>query len=406
MNEQLFNYELELEDGEPAFACLDCFRDPWLKEIARKLVRPRQCAFCGAETEFAQTPGKIAEVIRDPLMKHYKVDWGQYPGYEMSLAKIIGLGIGSVSTELCHSVADLLVKNDVGEEDFYFHGQDYCVNPSPFESKEDQRFWAESGWHAISTELIHGQRFFNNKAKNFFESLIFEAIWGAKEKLDAPQAVKEIPAGSPFYRARISKNNAELSEIMDDPGLNLGAPPRQKAANNRMSAAGVPLMYVSGDVNTCIAEVRPSIGDQVVVGKFTSTKVMRIFDFTVLENLEHESISIFHPLYDNRAERRQLVKVLHGLIARPVRSTDTDYVMTQALAECIRYSRHDFDGVAFRSVQRSGGGVNYVLFDKSSSDSMLSPTWVPEFNLEITVDSVLAHQVEGVEYRTQLMPTE
>ncbi|MNO86200.1 RES domain protein [compost metagenome] len=398
LEDALMEYALKAEDDEPAFVCLDCFKDPWLKDRSKHLIKARQCKFCGSATGIAQTPAGIADVIREPLKKHFVVD-------------IIGRGIGSESSELCQSVAELLVDTDTdtdtdtdaGDEDFYSHGQEYCINPSPFESDAESRWWAEGDWHAVSTELTHGQRFFNSRAKRFFESLIFEALWGAEKKLEAPAAVKEMPVGSEFYRARISKSQVEVSKIRSNPAMELGAPPKDKAANNRMSAAGVPLMYVSGDPSTCIAEVRPSIGDQVVVGKFVATKEMKFFDFTVLESLEHEPISIFNPLYDDRAERRQLLKLLHGLIARPVRSTDTDYVMTQALAEYIRYCQYEFDGVAFRSVQRSGGGVNYVLFDKSSSGSLQSPNWVPEFSLAIDADDVSVCQVDGVEYRTSLI---
>jgi RES domain len=160
---------------------------------------------------------------------------------------------------------------------------------------------------------------------------------------------------------------------------------------------------VSDDVKTCIDEVRPSIGDQVVVGQFTSTERMRFFDFTALDTLEHEPISIFSPLHEKRTNRRQLLRLLHDLIARPVRATDTDYVMTQALAEYIRYCQYEFDGIAFRSVQRSGGGINYVLFDKSSPNGLQSPDWKPEFSLAITEDAISVYQVDGVDYRTPLL---
>jgi hypothetical protein len=402
--EHLKRYALEAEDSEPAFVCLECFNDSWLKARADTLIQPRGCAFCGTTVERAQTPAKIAEIISEPLMKNFIIEGGGFPGYEMSLAKIISRGIGSDCVELCQAVADLLVDPNADEEDFYFYGQEYCVDPGPFQSEEENRWWAEGDWHAISTQLAHGQRFFNNQAKGFFESLIFEAMWGAEKKLAVPAAVKEMAAGSEFFRARISKSPAELATIRANAPKELGAPPKERAANNRMSAAGVPLMYVSDDVKTCIAEVRPSIGDQVVVGQFISTERMRFFDFTALDNLEHEPISIFSPLHGKRTNRRQLLRLLHDLIARPVRATDTDYVMTQALAEYIRYCQYEFDGIAFRSVQRSSGGINYVLFDKSSPNSLQSPDWKPEFSLAIAEDAISVYQVDGVDYRTPLLP--
>jgi hypothetical protein len=173
-----------------------------------------------------------------------------------------------------------------------------------------------------------------------------------------------------------------------------------------MSAAGIPLMYLSVDSLNFIAEVRPSIGDQVVLAQFVSTEELKFFDFTMLDALKHDPISLFSPSYEKRTDRRLLLEYLHDLIARPVRVSDTDYVMTQALAEYIRYCQYEFDGIAFRSVQRSDGGINYVLFDNSSFESLKSPDWRPKFSLETSAKAVSIHQVEGVSYRTCVISEE
>jgi hypothetical protein len=77
---------------------------------------------------------------------------------------------------------------------------------------------------------------------------------------------------------------------------------------------------------------------------------------------------------------------------------DTDYVMTQALAEFIRYDKKwAFDGIAFRSVQCEGG-VNYVLFDRGEPEAMLAPDWRPAFHLAIECEAVSMHVIEGVRY--------
>jgi hypothetical protein len=390
---------LEGEKTEATYICLECFKDEWLRGRAEPLMEPRSCAVCGDVVTKAQTPSKIASIVREPLQKHFIIDYGLYPGYEMTLTQVIERTIGCSSAEICNAVAQLLVESDAEEEDFYFEGQEYSWAPSPFESEEHCRWWVEGDWEEVATQLTHGQRFFNDKAKKFFESLIFEALWSHKEEaVGKPSAVKKLPAGTVFYRARIANSLADVRRFQGDPEAELGAPPKDRAANNRMSAAGVPLMYVSGDSETCIAEVRPSIGDEVVLAQFTSTEEFLFFDFTALDCLEHDPISLFSPSYEDRTQRRLLLDYLHDLIARPVRKGDTDYVMTQALAECIRFSEHGFDGVAFRSVQRSDGGINYVLFDKNASEGMKNPNWKPKFSLETSTQAVSVHKVNGVMY--------
>ncbi|WP_446437528.1 RES family NAD+ phosphorylase [Pseudomonas sp. 910_23] len=390
---------LEAEKIEATYICMECLADEWLRNKAASLMEPRACAICGSFVDKAQTPSKIASIIREPLQKHFIVDYGLHPGYEMSLSEVIQKTIGCPSVEICNSIAQKLVILDADDEEFYAEGQEYSRAPSPFESEDHCRWYVEGDWKAMSIQLIHGQRFFNDGVKTFFESLISEALWSNKGKEEGkPSAIKKLPVESVFYRARIAKNLSDVHRFRADPDVELGAPPKDHAANNRMSAAGIPLIYLSGDPETCIAEVRPSIGDEVVLAKFTSTEELLFFDFTALELLEHDPISLFSPKYEDRVQRRLLLTYLHDLIARPIRKGDTDYVMTQALAEYIRFSHHDFDGIAFRSVQRSGGGINYVLFDKGSVEKMHNPDWRPQFNLITSVQSVSVHKVTGVVY--------
>ncbi|AUO22878.1 RES family NAD+ phosphorylase [Pseudomonas sp. NC02] len=404
MREIFLDAFLEGEKTEATYICLECFKDDWLKGRADSLMEPRSCAVCGSVVSKAQTPSKIASIIRGPLQKHFNVDYGLYPGYEMSLNEVIGITIGCPSVEICNAIAQRLVNPDADDEDFYSVGQEYCRAPSPFESDDHCRWWVEGDWDAMSTQLIHGQRFFNDRVKSFFESLIFEALWSNREEEKGkPSAIKKLPAGSEFYRARIAKNLSDVHRFQANPEVELGAPPKDRAANNRMSPAGVPLIYLSGDSETCIAEVRPSIGDEIVLAKFISTEDLLFFDFTALDLLEHDPISLFSPSHEGRTQRRLLLTYLHELIARPVRNGDTDYVMTQALAEYIRFSRHKFDGVAFRSVQRSDGGINYVLFDKGTPERMHNPGWMPTFSLETSVQSVSIFKVKGLVYHCDVI---
>jgi hypothetical protein len=118
--------------------------------------------------------------------------------------------------------------------------------------------------------------------------------------------------------------------------------------------------------------------------------------------LRHAALSFFDPSYGKRSEHRMLLEYLHEEIARPVRLNDTDYVMTQALAEFIRYDEQwAFDGIAFRSVQREDG-VNYVLFDRGPLEAMVAPDWRPTFHLAISTEAVSMHVIEGVRYRHEV----
>jgi hypothetical protein len=391
---------LEIGDAEQMFVCQECLGDYMLKMLRAELHAERVCAACGKPTRNALTPERIARFIRKDLPNHFTVDDGLYPGYELTLAAVVSRAIGCRTSSVCDAVVEHLIDPNASEDDFYWPGQEYCVARSPFDCEEHERWYIVGGWDSIAHDLTHGRRFFNDRARKFFDSLIFEALNAENaEHPGKPALIKTLPAGSSFYRARIANGGADEKAFTANPAVELGAPPKERAVNNRMSPAGIPLLYVSGEIETCIAEVRPSIGDSVLVGCFLSTAPLKLFDFTALSSrLEHIPLSLFDPRYQQRVEHRRLLDYLHDEIARPVRANDTDYVVTQALAEFIRYDEQQaFDGIAFRSVQRNGG-VNFVLFDKSTPESMVAPGWQPRFDLEISTGAVTMYRIGAIHY--------
>lgn len=391
---------LEAESAEPMWVCQDCLDDYMLKNLDGARQEERGCSACGKTTRSALTPERIARFIREHLPKHFQLDHGLYPGYELTLDDVVGYAIGCSSEAVLRAVSACLEDPNAGDGDFYWPGQEYCRTPSPFESEDHERWYAVGPWLHIAQELAHGRRFFNDTARSFFEWLIEEALEAEDpERLGTPALVTTLDVGTAFYRSRIASGELEARSFAENAAIALGAAPKERAANNRMSPAGVPLLYVSREINTCIAEVRPSIGDTVVVGRFQSTAPLKLFDFTMLSpRLRHAPLSFFDPSYQKRSEHRMLLKCLHEEIARPVRASDTEYVVTQALAEFIRYDKKwAFDGIAFRSVQCEGG-VNYVLFDRGAPEAMVAPDWRPTFHLAISADAVSLHAIEGVRY--------
>jgi hypothetical protein len=400
MKKQFSQLFLDTESTETIWVCQDCLGDSMLKRIGCVLLEDRVCSACTKVTKSALTPGRIASFIKTDLPKYFEPDIGLYPGYELKLDDVVGLAIGCDSKVVRRAIAACLEEVNAYEDDFFFQGQEYCRTASPFDSEDHERWYAVGSWHHIAYELAHGQRFFNDDARSFFEWLIGEALDAEDpERPGTPALVTIQSAGTSFYRSRIASNEREAKSFAENPEVALGAAPKERAANNRMSPAGIPLLYVSRETDTCIAEVRPSIGDTVVVGRFQSTAPLNFFDLTALNRwLKHKPLSLFDPCYQKRSEHRMLLKYLHEEISRPVRASDTDYLMTQALAEFIRYEKKwAFDGIAFQSVQCKNG-VNYALFDRGAPESFHSPDWRPTFHLEIASDAVSLHVVESVNY--------
>ena len=141
----------------------------------------------------------------------------------------------------------------------------------------------------------------------------------------------------------------------------IGPPPPERAATNRMSPAGISMFYGATDRVTAIAEAGAHASHTyVVTGEFTPTREISLIDLTNLPELP----SIFD------AARHQELFVLRFLrqfihdITLPVEldgREHIDYVPTQVFTEYFRYAfPAGVDGLMFSSAQ--GPGNNVAVF--------------------------------------------
>lgn len=393
---------LEMEDAQEGFICTNCVKDKLLNTRASAFERLRQCSGCGREIDEGHTPKSIADTIRDILPQHFSIGFDRYEGYDRDLAHIVGRTVLTDSDTVCNLVAERLIDRETGDDsEFYFDGQMYERKPSPFDSEEHQRWYVTGDWEYVDQSLMHGQRFFNRHAMLLFSGLLREAL-DARHADGTNIAIRNVAPGTAFYRARVVDDSLNTGKPI--PSSALGAPPKHRASNNRMNPAGIPLLYVARDIKTSIAEIRPSIGDAVIVGEHRTTKDLRFFDFTAIDHrIRHEPLSLLDPTYEKRTELRLLLRYINEQIGKPVRAGDPGgYIITQALAEFIRYGSDTefgglkFDGIIYRSVQNDGG-ENFVLFNNNGDGLQMQVSdWMPTF--DTTVENVFLFETEAIHY--------
>ena len=163
-----------------------------------------------------------------------------------------------------------------------------------------------------------------------------------------------------------------------------------------MNPQGVPVFYGALDVNTCLAEMRSSLGSMLVIGKFETTAPLRIVDFRLLERAwGGKSLSYFQSDFSAQVERREFLRKVHRLISQPiVPGHEDEYLITQVLAEYLAHVRTlHFDGLLFGSTQRTGG-TNVVLFPKRySNDDVLT-----RFSVAFAKGSATPYRTKGIQY--------
>lgn len=171
-----------------------------------------------------------------------------------------------------------------------------------------------------------------------------------------------------------------------------------------MNAKGVTTFYGALDEQTCLAEMRSSIGSYIVLGRFKTLKPLRILSFSQLEKaVPKEGLSYFQEDFEKQVRRLKFISQIHRLISKPIiTGHEDDYLMTQVLAEYLAHVRHlSFDGLTFKSTQYQGG-TNIVLFPKPVYGVSSNGTdTLRLFDLSYVAESVEIHQTRGISYDMQ-----
>jgi RES domain len=247
-------------------------------------------------------------------------------------------------------------------------------------------------WEAFSELVKHGTRFvfFRLSTPDLGpgESEPYEFLDSLRNTVVEANLVRTIELRQKWFRA----HRHPPTEILSG-AARLGTPPPKFASHNRMSPAGISMLYASGDCATAVAEIRSGTPshDIFTVAEFENTRELRILDLSTIEAVP----SLFDP--ERRHMRMALIFLRHFAeeISRPISEIEKpyEYVPTQVMTEYFRHLFHQpreirlppfplpledvsashsppstyietypqLDGIAFRSSKQLGG-VNYTLF--------------------------------------------
>jgi hypothetical protein len=160
-------------------------------------------------------------------------------------------------------------------------------------------------------------------------------LWLLGEIVTTMGLVRELPAGTTLYRARVDNPEKVFRTATE-----LGTPSREATLfSNRMSPAGIPMFYGAFKDSTAIDETYdPKRGRNVVitVGEFQTARKLPIVDLTRMPSTP----SIFD---EDRRESRAKIIFLHDFVEdlqKPITKDGRehiDYVPTQVVTEYFRH---------------------------------------------------------------------
>lgn len=296
-------------------------------------------------------------------------------------------------------------------------------------------------WYKMERELRESNRFFNIEALQTFKE-----VFGYLHK-NHPSAFIEFETSRSLYRGRIFQSDKSLEAALRMPESSFGPPPAELAPSGRMNARGISVFYGATVSDNAISEVRPPVGSYVAVAEFKLLRPVRLLDLSILSGLAVKGFSLFDPEHLLRYEITNFLQSLSKKLVMPVvpELEDANYLLTQAIADYLSVTdEYQLDGILFRSAQKSKESINpdvknIILFHKSSgvlnSTARENPAYVnlyeqdeeghhftPEISttkddfrkvqrderrediLQINLDSIEIHKIEGVEYFTKKTP--
>jgi hypothetical protein len=220
-----------------------------------------------------------------------------------------------------------------GGEPFYddFSNYESLADVRAREQQEQEERWYERRfeyqWNDFCSVVQYERRFFKTKE-------LLDALFGTPEEYDQGtiRPVYALEIGQTIYRARLLGEGLTEPQVAQNPAKELGAPPKDKARAGRMSVEYIPVFYGAFSELTAVAELRPSIGDQVAVAEFNLLKPLRVFDFTAFSQRGvpwQESYA--HTRYD-------FITQMEDGISKPISPFERqrEYIATQIVAEYLR----------------------------------------------------------------------
>jgi len=367
-----------MKEVELIFICKECIGDGFLNERRSKEGENHKCKYCG-KTDITVSLVWLSEEIHNAIEKHFNLTPTEPEGFEYYLLKdkesdfnwtrkgeevkiLIG-DIADISVELAEDVQKYLSLYYGGnpmdfEEDPY--GEEAC-----YEEKSPESYYFQESWDSFCNEVRFKARYFGSSTME-----VLETLFGNLVNLKTFNGTSVIVNAGPntqyshILRARVCLTQSDLEQVLKNPIKELASPPSKYAKRGRLNSEGISVFYGAENTDTCIAEVRPPVGSNVVIGKFEIIRNLRLLNLDLLTQVYARG-SFFDPEFKTRIGHVAFLKHLVDEFTKPVMPGDEafEYLPTQIVAEYLAEKvEPKLDGIIFRSSQSGEEVKNITLF--------------------------------------------
>ena len=262
--------------------CATCFDDEGLKNFVNAHADSTECSFCGATSnrDISAPLDDLVDHMRSCLAQDYNdpdnagmVYETREGGYQGEVWDTYDFVQWQLALELPNDDNNKLIDaicDGLGDQ-LWCSAHLYTLGP-------DEAL--AYSWRTFCTLVKHKSRYFftqNVRALDDRELLSpSELLSTIVDYAGVSELVRALPTGQEYFRARFQPAGMMYTQPNE-----LGPPPKEKATQNRMSPAGIVMMYVSEDALTALHETADAVG-KYAIGKFRTKRDITILDLAKL----------------------------------------------------------------------------------------------------------------------------
>lgn len=327
--------------------CIECFLDQEIRYIIRSQNMIGNCEVCGTSSAYICDTSILKEPFESLLSIYSPVSMFEN---EISIENRIMLKDALKNNWNIFSIDETKIQNIITQicNEKFVESPELFTTPVTIPESNDTEYLKSNTilrntlWEDFVYEIKHKHRFHMENKINL-------------EILDHyfQNASTSYSKNHVFYRARLTDQNIPYQKS------EMGAPSKEKNYAGRANPKGITVLYLSGDIETTIYEMRALKYDFVSVGTFKLTTDINIFKFNELGNISPFSV------YDitEYAINKEALEKFSIEIAKPLRRQDSelDYLPTQYLTEYVKSK--NFDGIEYGSTLKPDG-INLAIFNE------------------------------------------
>jgi len=337
------------------------------KEIKNHILNNsfyEKCDYCNCIKKVISLENLVKFMLKGIL--NFYDDAANFMPYESSEGGYLGLTFDNeelINSKIGLEIDDYILNKDIID---CIDNKTWSEPELYFESERDVLIY---NWNYFKDVIKYKSRYlFSNtsKFKSNYNENAYRILSEIGDKTHKLNLISKIKKNTNIYRCRQYKNDKDITELNQ-----ISSPPKDNAIYaNRMSPAGISMLYCASDKETAIDEIvdyTDKINNIITTATLNNKKDLLVIDFSKLPTVP----SIFdienYKYYYSILFLKDFIKDLSASVEHNGKE-HIEYVPTQVVTEYFRYIFNEtqdikINGIIYPSSKRKGSNSCVIFYD-------------------------------------------